>query len=348
MEKRITITDISRRLNVSPTTVTKALNGKPKISEAMREEVIKVAAEMNYKPNKSAKALSRNELTIGIVYPKEPNEFYSLVEKGLKNESDNLIDYKVNSLFYPVDGLSNAFDIREALIELKNRGIDGLVLSPGFKDIEYQDVLEELTISKTPIVYLVNEVDKKPGLGCVCMDGILAGRMAAQFLGFCLREKRNVVVFSCNNDIRVQRDCIKGFIEESKSQNVNLKGVFETQDDKKTAYLLMENVLADMPDVNGVYVSSYNTAAVCKCLADHKKTQDVKVIGQDVFDEMIPYMENGIQQATLYQNPCEQGKRAVRILYKRLIKEEVPESYFYITPQIVFTSNLSAYINKEA
>jgi LacI family transcriptional regulator len=345
-EKRVTIKDISQRLNITPTTVTKALNGKPKISATLRAEVIKVAKEMNYKPNKSAKALSRNELTIGVVYPTEPKEFYYHIEKGLQEETNNLMDYKVNTLMYPVSGLNAVADVQKSLDELYGRGIDGLVLSPGFNSFEYGDILDKFGAHNIPVVYLVNEVDKKSGLGCVCMDGITAGRMAAQFLSFCIHGDCNVVVLSCNKEIRVQHDCINGFIQESKKHDINIKGVFETQDDKKIAYYLTEKLLSDMPEVNGIYVSSFNTAAVCQCLIDHKKDRGIKVIGQDIFDEMTKYMQNDSQQATLFQDPREQGRRAVRILYNHLIGETVSDSYFFITPQIVFTSNLDIYYKK--
>jgi len=346
IDKRVTIVDISRRLNVSPTTVAKALNGKPKISRSLREEVLKIAGEMNYVPNKSAKALSRNDLNIGVIYPVEPKEFYRYIEKGVRGEVENLLDCKVKAALYPVDGLHDVINVKNALIELYERGVDGIVLSPGLNSGEYGAELIKLMNKNIPVVYLVNELENAPGLGCVRMDGTTAGRIAAQFLHFCLYEKRNVVVFSCNKEILVQRECINGFIQEANSHELTVKGVFETQDDKKIAYYLTEKILSDMPDVHGVYVSSYNTVAVCDCLRDQKKSDSIKIIGQDIYEEMLPCMRDGTQRATLFQDPYEQGKRAVRILYNHLIGAAVPESYYKITPQIVFTSNLDAFMDK--
>ena len=44
--KRITITDIAKRMSISANTVSKALNGKDKVSEELREKIIKTAEEM--------------------------------------------------------------------------------------------------------------------------------------------------------------------------------------------------------------------------------------------------------------------------------------------------------------
>lgn len=52
-----TLKDIGRRLNLSVTTVSRALNGFPEVNEATRILVVKTAKEMNYKPNQFAQKL---------------------------------------------------------------------------------------------------------------------------------------------------------------------------------------------------------------------------------------------------------------------------------------------------
>ena len=142
--KRTTIMDIAERLHISPTTVTKALNGKPKVSDALREEVFRVAKEMQYRPNRSARALSINERTIGIIYPVEPREFYEHVERGVRDEAANLRDFRVNSLLYPVKGLNDVHGVVDALEALYDREIDGLVFSPGLNSPGYASTVEKL------------------------------------------------------------------------------------------------------------------------------------------------------------------------------------------------------------
>ena len=56
MSKRVTILDIAKKLNVSTTTVNKALSGKPKVSSRTRKLVLETAEQLGYRPNKSAQA----------------------------------------------------------------------------------------------------------------------------------------------------------------------------------------------------------------------------------------------------------------------------------------------------
>ena len=62
--------ELSERLGLSQTTVSRALNGYPEVSEATRKRVAEVARQFNYSPNKRAKGLATGRsMTIGHVIP---------------------------------------------------------------------------------------------------------------------------------------------------------------------------------------------------------------------------------------------------------------------------------------
>ena len=59
--KKVTIDDIARELNVSKTTVSRAISGKGRISTATRERVMQYIQAANYKPNVIAKGLAKSK-----------------------------------------------------------------------------------------------------------------------------------------------------------------------------------------------------------------------------------------------------------------------------------------------
>ncbi len=64
----VTLKEIAKRCNVSATTVSNILNGKPKVSEKTREAVMQVVREMGYQPDYIAQGLRRKKTrTIGII-----------------------------------------------------------------------------------------------------------------------------------------------------------------------------------------------------------------------------------------------------------------------------------------
>lgn len=71
-----TITDLSRALNLSISSVSDALNGQKGVSEATRRRVLEYAARVGYVPNSAARALSRSRVgAIGVVI----RENYSVI-----------------------------------------------------------------------------------------------------------------------------------------------------------------------------------------------------------------------------------------------------------------------------
>ncbi len=93
--EQITIKDIARKLNVSPSTVSRALKDNPEIGIATRLAVQKLAAELNYQPNSIAQGLRRKKtFTIGVVVPEIIHYFFSSVISGIE-EVANTSNYQV-------------------------------------------------------------------------------------------------------------------------------------------------------------------------------------------------------------------------------------------------------------
>ena len=92
---QITIKDIGRALNISPSTVSRALKNHPDISQSTKDSVNKYAKDYHYKPNTLALSLrmSKNN-TIGVIVPEINNYFFSSVLAGIE-EMANQADFNV-------------------------------------------------------------------------------------------------------------------------------------------------------------------------------------------------------------------------------------------------------------
>ena len=92
-----TIKDLARKLNLSVSTVSYALNNGPKpVSPDVRERVLRAAAEMDYRPNRLARSLvTRRTHAVGVVLPTTvPNvmlsQFVQLALNGIVNAAEEL------------------------------------------------------------------------------------------------------------------------------------------------------------------------------------------------------------------------------------------------------------------
>jgi LacI family transcriptional regulator len=84
--RHVTITDLARRLKLSPSTVSRALRDHPDISSKTKERVRAMAAETNYQPNLIAQSLqTRRSNNIGVIVPEIRNTFFSMVISGIED-----------------------------------------------------------------------------------------------------------------------------------------------------------------------------------------------------------------------------------------------------------------------
>ncbi|SFK30295.1 transcriptional regulator, LacI family [Porphyromonadaceae bacterium KH3CP3RA] len=87
---RITLKDIAQALNLSPSTVSRAMKDHPAISEDTRRLVQKYAEEHKYKPNTLAMQLRTNRNnTIGVIVPEIVHYFFSTVLSGIQEEAES-------------------------------------------------------------------------------------------------------------------------------------------------------------------------------------------------------------------------------------------------------------------
>ncbi|MDG5800759.1 LacI family DNA-binding transcriptional regulator [Marinilabiliaceae bacterium ANBcel2] len=143
----ITINDIARELNVAPSTVSRALNNSPRISEATKERIREKAMEIGYDLNMVASSLSRQRTNIiGVIIPFINNHFFSLVVSGIE-------DLAVKSGFRII--IAQTYDSvvkeEEALKMFSSARVDGIIacLSVETRDISHFKRIKKVGI---PIV----------------------------------------------------------------------------------------------------------------------------------------------------------------------------------------------------
>lgn len=88
MKSKITLKELAKLLNVSVSTVSKALHDSPEISPKTAERVKELASLHNYRPNPVAVNLKKSKTgTIGVVIPNISNSFFARVLSGMEAEA---------------------------------------------------------------------------------------------------------------------------------------------------------------------------------------------------------------------------------------------------------------------
>ena len=153
----ITIKDIARALDLSVSTVSKALRGSHEIGEETKQAVLKYAREHNYKPNPIAQSLKKgHSRSIGIIVCNIDNNFFSQVINGI----ESIAQSKGYNVIITQSRESYEKEVSNSE-HLSSRSVDGLIisLSAETKNIDHLKRLHEKGL---PIVFFDRVTDEIP------------------------------------------------------------------------------------------------------------------------------------------------------------------------------------------
>ncbi|GAB2556834.1 LacI family DNA-binding transcriptional regulator [Spirosoma aerophilum] len=122
---QVTIIDIARQLNISKSTVSRALTGHPSVRNETREAVLQLAQQMDYQRNMLAINLSSNQSkTIGIIVPEFVTSFFPIVIMG----AQEVAAQAGYSVLISQSNETYETEVANANVMLANR-VDGVLIS---------------------------------------------------------------------------------------------------------------------------------------------------------------------------------------------------------------------------
>ena len=121
----VTLKQLAEQLNVSVSTVSKALHNSEEISKDTIQRVQELAKHLNYRPNKMALSLKNNQTkTLGVIIPSVLNHFFAKALYAIETEASkqgyNIITCVSNEM------LSKE---KNSLQLLSNGSVDGFIMS---------------------------------------------------------------------------------------------------------------------------------------------------------------------------------------------------------------------------
>lgn len=202
-----TLKELAALLNISVSTVSKALNDSHEISEKTRIRVKELATKLNYKPNRIAQQLKTNKSkTIGVILPTVTNPFFAEVLHGIEMAATE-DDYDI------IVCLSNETLHKEkrSLELLSNGSVDGFIMAVARESqVKKQtDHIKSAIKSKLPVLMfdrVVNEIECNK----VIVDDFQSVYDATEHL-IVNENRRNILLVSNIEELSVGKLRIKGY-----------------------------------------------------------------------------------------------------------------------------------------
>jgi LacI family transcriptional regulator len=318
MKAKATLKQIAKELNVSVSTVSKALNDSPEISEMTKIKIKEYAKLKNYKPNIIGLNLkNRKTKTIGVIIPNILNSFFAKVFSGIEKVADEK-GYNV------IMCISNESLEKEAhtLEMLSNGTIDGFILSVSeeAQKLHEYNHFKEIINDGTPIVMFDRIAE---GVDCdkVIVDDFDSALNSTQRL--INLGCKNIALFSSIDNLSVGKLRAEGYLKALENNNITINPNLILRTDSEDDLNERIEKIFDNNTIDGIFAleESDSVAALKFGLKKgYKIPEELSIIG--FADGILASRRLSPSLTTVSQHGIEIGEVAAKLLIDRLESKE--------------------------
>ena len=338
----VTIRMIAEKAGVSRGTVDRALNNRPGVNAEVAAHVRRIAKELNYEPNAVAKALaiSKRKLRIDILLNSGQNPFFEKIRIGIQRGMAEIRSYGITVEMFELTGFSVEEQLHK-IDELMKEPPNALVITP-INDPRVIAKLNQIAQQDIAVVTLNMDVT---GLSKLCFIGcnyIRSGQTAAEILGQITAGEISVGILTGSASILGHQQRVDGFsgVCAQDYPRIHVKAVAETEDDNEIGYRVTKKMLCTY-QLDALYFCAGGIDGGIRAVKECGLEKKIKIITVDDTDNIKEYIQSGIVNATICQQPIKQGHDAVTITTDWLLHGKRPaRKHLYTQNEIKTRYNL--------
>ena len=308
---QITIKDIGRALNISPSTVSRALQNHPDISQNTKDSVNKYAKENHYKPNSLALNLrtSKNN-SIGIIVPEINNYFFSSVLSGIEQiasqENFNVILCQSN------ENYEKEVRYTQKLITARVSG----VLASLSKNTTNYDHFQEVVDSDIPLVFF-DRICIGINTDRVVVDDYAGAFAAVEYL--IQTGCKRIAFYSSPLHLEISKNRKNGYLDALRKYGLRVdESLIKVCDTREEAIIITPEILDQPNRPDGFFAINDHCAAgilYAVKLAKLRIPEDIAIFG---FSDGELAKACDPMLSTVEQHGYEMGKHAAKLLLDKI------------------------------
>jgi DNA-binding LacI/PurR family transcriptional regulator len=323
-EKRISITDVARRANVSITTVSRVLNKVPTVDKEIVQRVERIIAELKFRPNVTAQRLARGvqNTAIGFVIPGYPGIFHSFyaveLMRGIGHGCETL---RLDLIFHITDG-SNP---------LRSNFAGALI---------FADIIENLPQVETAVregtpSLVINHIVKDLDVSYIAVDNVKGGFIAAEYLINLGHER--IATVTGNMQTQAGIDRFEGFQQALKKHDIDCppEYVYKGDYSRRSARQASERFFSLEDPPTAIFAASDDMAMEIISVAMEngiKVPEDISIIG---FDDNPAGLFGPVGLTTIKQPLFAMAEEATKIVYEIMTGKQKELVHKVLIPDLI-------------
>lgn len=312
---KVTLRTVAEAAGVSIATVDRVLNRREGVRAATVEKVEGAIRRLGYAPSSLAARVQPGAGRFAFVLPQGGNPFYTALEEAVRRLPDWL---PFAGTTYDVHH-ADVFDgnaLAASLAVLRGEGYGGIAVVA----LDHPAVREEINALKRDgivVATLVSDVPSAARDRYVGIDNTAAGRTAGSLLARFLPGRRGKVALIAGSlALRDHAERRFGF-EQVIAQDfpgVEVIAVREGRDDATRVRALAADLLAEHPDLAGLYNVGAGTAGAVAALEASGRAREVVFVGHELTEDSRGALMRGTLDAVIAQDPGHEARSAARLM----------------------------------
>jgi LacI family transcriptional regulator len=340
----MTIKEIAKEANVSIGTVDRVVHGRGRVSPKTTEVVKKIIRESGYRPNIFGSRLSLSkDFTFAVLMPRfhQDSRYWEISAKGISQAQEELRDYKVKIKYFLYDRYSDESVKRETEKILRTE-VDGILIAPVLHR-PIKRFLQEIT-DRIPYVLFNANIPDSNAVSYIGQDSFQSGVLAAKLMRMMLSDKGSLaVIIAAPDDYHIleRADGFHSFFEDIKGYTIE---TYKLRPCTKDSFDdLMKEIVVKQKELNGIFVANASTHFAAEYLKSRVTGRKICLIGYDLIEENVKYLEDGIIDFIINQKAETQGYKGIYVLYRKVVLKESVERHIMVPLDIITKENLIYY-----
>lgn len=338
---KATIEDVAAEAGVSVATVDRVLNGRAAVRPPTAERVERAIRRLNYQPDRLAARLARaREYRFCFILPEGSNAFMASLAEAVQEEALRMAREKVVIDLVHTD----VFDPQQLAATLDSIGAtyDGVAVV-ALDHPRVREALNGLAERGVTVVTLVSDVPSSRRIRYVGIDNSAAGRTAATLMGRYLSGRRGKVgLIAGSLSLRDHIERQFGFeqVMAHDFPNLALLPVREGRDDRVKVQAVAEQLLADHPDLIGLYNVGAGSGGIAAALEQAGRARDVVFITHELTEDTRRALIDGTIDIIINQDAGHEVRSAIRVLMSKADRAPIVDSMERIRIDIYLRDNI--------
>jgi len=331
-DKHIRIKDIAQRAGCSIGTVDRVIHKRGKVSEPVKNRILEIIRELDYKPNVNARVLaSKHPLRLGILLPSyKKGEYWELPTVGMNEALDRYREqgYQIEVIELSYHNPEQFFRAGKKMI---SENVHGIIMSPATYK-ESVRLARSYFQEGLPFILIDSDIQGLPSLSFIGKDPVQSGSTVANLIHQVTRHiqgRKNIWVINIGKNLNQmysflarESGFMNYFADKQLKESYNFF-TFEIEDkgSQKDIDQQIDLLVANgMP--HAIYVTGSRVYRIASRLKKIKPVQKPLLIGHDLIPQNMERVRDESIDFLIEEEAGRQGYLAVESIIRSLVHKE--------------------------